>query len=263
MSLLLENISVSLGGGKSKRPILQHANLHCAPGELVALCGANGAGKSTLLKTITGDIAYSAGSVSFSGIAANRLDNESLARHRAVMEQQVSMVFPFSVREIIALGLTFCRCEVRKREITQEVVELFDLHSLLDNDYTQLSGGQQQRVQLARVVAQILQSDLAHKYLLLDECTSAMDIAMMHTTFANLKTLCQQGIGMVAVVHDINLASLYADRIVFVAEGTTLMDGKPEAVINVDSIKRVFNADVLLSEHPQTQKPMIMQAMAL
>ena len=252
MAIDITNASIHI----HNKPILQQVNFRCEANQFVAICGPNGAGKSTLLKAIAGDIPYT-GHLSINNREVNQLKAKELAALRAVMPQQVSMTFGFPVKDIIDMGLIFCETLAKKEQIIEQVKDLFQLASIWHKSYLDLSGGQQQRCQLARVVGQILQSSLPERYLLLDECSSAMDLSMMHEAFAALKSLCQLNIGVVAVVHDINLASHYADKICFIHNQSTELQGPPSEMVNADIIREVFKIETCVLDHPVHQHPII------
>ncbi len=253
MSIDINNLSIQLSGNTIIRP----SSFSCHTGELIALCGANGAGKSTILKAISGQLHYQ-GSITINGLEVRGLKEKALALHRAVMPQSVSMVFPFPVSGIIDMGLSFCKSVEQKENIRQDVKTMFHLNDIWHRSYTELSGGQQQRVQLARVIAQILQSEQEQRFLLLDECTSAMDIALMQEVFNVLSELKNQHIGIIAIIHDMNIASLYADRVILLNEQSIYSDGHPNKVITEKSIHDVFGANVDLHQSHNSGRPCIL-----
>ncbi len=253
MSIDINHLNIEL----SRKTIIRPSSFSCNTGELIALCGANGAGKSTILKAISGELPYK-GSISMNGLEVSQLKEKSLAMHRAVMPQSVSMVFPFPVHEIIDMGLSFCKSLEQKKNIREEVKTMFHLNDIWHRSYTELSGGQQQRVQLARVIAQILQSEQDKRFLLLDECTSAMDIALMQEVFNVLSELKKKNIGIIAIIHDMNIASLYADRIILLNEQSIYSDGHPNEVITQKSILDVFGANVDLHQSDNSGRPCIL-----
>ncbi len=253
MSIDIKNLSISLSGKR----IIDTIDMTCQGGELIALCGANGAGKSTILKAMSGDLPYQ-GDISINGLDVASSSEKALAQHRAVMPQSVNLIFPFPVDQIIDMGLVFCHSAEQKSAIKQRVKSLFHLQDIWQRDYTQLSGGQQQRVQLARVIAQVLQSDQKQRFLLLDECTSAMDIALMQEVFAVLSELKQEDIGIVAIIHDLNIASLYADRLILLKDQSIFSDGSPADTLNQTSILEVFGAKVDIHIHTEHGRPAIL-----
>lgn len=259
MTIIAENITVSV----NKKTLLKEANFNCEAGEVIALCGPNGAGKSTLLKALSGDLAYQSGFISLNNQPLHTYSNSDLALTRAVMPQNIELHFPFSSQQVIEMALLFTHTREAKSTIIDQVTELLSLGKLLHRNYCMLSGGEKQRIQLARVIAQLLQSSTSDKkFLFLDECTSAMDMAMMHQAFSVLKDISLRNIGIVAVIHDLNLASLYADKIVMIKDQTTAYCGSPDAVITKDIITHVFSTAVDIVPHPSFNCPIVLHAKA-
>ena len=256
MTLAIENLSVNIGA----KTILKNINLQCEAGQLITLCGPNGAGKSPLLKAITGEMSYSQGKISLQGNDMQKMSAQQLALKRAVLPQHVELAFAFSVEEVISIALLFTGDTREKQRILDTVIDMMELQSFIKRDYSSLSGGEKQRVQLARVLAQLMQpQSTGERFLLLDECTSAMDMAWMHKAFALLKQQTHNQIGIIAVVHDLNLASLYADKMVLLSDQQARFSGTPEEVITASIIKEVFATEVSVIEHPQQRRPVIIQ----
>lgn len=254
--LRAENISLYA----KQKILLKDIHFSCEPGQLIALCGPNGAGKSSLLKVLAGDIPTSAGEVFYNQQDIAQQSAQSLAKTRAVMPQSLQVSFNLSAFAVIEMGLMFCQSDNEKQTIIKKMAALLDIEHLLKRDYNGLSGGEQQRVQLARVIGQTQQQACtAQRYLLLDECTSAMDMAMMHKAFAVLRDIKKDNIGIVAVVHDLNLASLYADKIILLKQGQGHSEGCPHTVITQNTINSVFQTSVEVIQHPKHQKPVILQ----
>ncbi len=248
-----------------RKRILDDISFTCAPGEMVALCGPNGAGKSSLLKALAGDQRISGGHIQLNGIDLAQLSPAKMAQMRAVMPQHVDVAFSFKAISVVAMGLLFVPDPREKQAIIELVTGLLHLDSLLERPYQLLSGGERQRVQLARVIGQLLQQgDQQPRYLLLDECSSAMDMAMVHLAFSVIRQLVDDDhfgpVGVVAVVHDLNIASLYADRIVLLHDQQIDCDGSPEQVITRQQIEKVFRTPVAIIDHPEHHKPMIIQS---
>ena len=254
--LRANNISLYAG----QKNLVEDINFSCDPGEFIALCGPNGAGKSSLLNVLSGDIQSQKGEVFYQQHNLKNMTALNLAHIRAVMPQNMQVSFNLSAEAVIEMGLMFCRSNAEKQNIIAQMVELFDIKHLLKSAFNALSGGEQQRVQLARVIAQLQQAACTGpRYLLLDECTSAMDMAMMHKAFAVLRDIKQNNIGIVAVVHDLNLASLYADKIIMLKEGLGHSEGCPKSVITQQTINHVFQTSVEVIQHPKYNKPVILQ----
>lgn len=244
---------------KNRRQLLlDNVSLECQPGELVAIAGANGAGKTTLLKSLSGDIEVQKGSVAYAGLELGGMSAAERARHRAVMPQQTGITFPVLAKDIVRMGLYLTNSRKNQDDIIREVAGRFDIVHLLGRQYQQLSGGERQRVHLARVLGQMLQQDChAQRYLLLDECSSAMDMAVAHQVFACLRQLTGDGFGIVAIMHDINLASLYADTLVLMKKHRIVYSGSPVALLSREIIADVFGASVHIVPHPHCHRPMV------
>ncbi|MFC5475134.1 ATP-binding cassette domain-containing protein [Paraherbaspirillum soli] len=247
--------------------ILRNLNLHIPPGQIVALLGRNGAGKSTLLKAMSGEFhgllqtggAQLAGAVSLNGTSLAGLTPQALARMRAVLPQSVQFAFPFSALEIVLLG-----CyphnggnDLGERMIAVEALALAGAAQLAERDVTTLSGGELARVQLARVLAQLRprhvadESGLPPRYLLLDEPTAALDLAHQHQLLTTLRCLAGEwNIGVLAIMHDPNLAARYADQIAWLADGDLLAQGSPATTMTPDLVQACLGIKVEVVRQP-------------
>lgn len=233
--------------------------LHC--GELLAIVGPNGAGKSTLLKLLTGDLKPSSGSVEIEKKQLNRWSLAELAKRRSVLLQQSRLSFGFSVEEVVLMGRMPHNRGVETEQdytISAEALELVGLSAFSDRTYTTLSGGEQQRVQLARVLAQIWETPVdGGRYLLLDEPTNSLDLAYQQQVLRIAKQLAANGTGVLAILHDLNLAAQYADRIVMLKDGCIVAEGHPHEVLNAKTIEMVFATPVSVLSHPVTGLPLV------
>ncbi len=265
--LVADQVDVTLGGAK----ILKAVSLSLSEGELVTVVGPNGAGKSTLFGAMSGAVTPEAGMASLAGLALTDWAPEALARHRAVLPQNAELTFPFRVLEVVLLGRSPHQGQCKEeRDLTiarLAMLETETLH-LADRVYTTLSGGERQRVQLARVLTQIafceeaVPSDAASggRFLLLDEPTSSLDPAHQHATLQTAVRACERGIGVLAVLHDLNLAAMYADRIVMLKEGQIPAQGTPAEVLTEKLIEGVFDLPVKVLEHPSRNCPYVVAA---
>jgi iron complex transport system ATP-binding protein len=258
MSLVAINVSLSRG----KRVVLRGASLTIAPGELVALVGPNGAGKSTLLRTMADDLEPSSGEVLLGGIPLRDMKPHELARQRAVLTQNPSVGFDLIVEDIVALGrIPYAGMEsrARSRMIVREVLSLVGATPLADRTIHTLSGGEAQRVHLARAVAQIWRKPegTEERYLLLDEPFSALDVAWQHELIHLVCQLRGTTVGILAIVHDLNLAAQYADRIVILRDGAIVAEGTPAAVLNAETISAAFGVCTTICPHPTRQCPVV------
>lgn len=243
------------------RKILSEVSMTVQPGELVAVLGPNGAGKSTLLNALSGEQAAHAGDVSIGREDIRVMSSVKLAQKRALMPQKSSLGFPFVVREVVAMGRDPFRRGVeasQNRAAVAWALAETDTEHLADRVYTKLSGGEQQRVQLARVLAQIWRaSDDDPRFLLLDEPTSSLDLAHQHSILHLARRLAGKAVGVVAVVHDLNLAALYATRVVVLSHGRIVADGAPVDILEPKLIAEVFNLSVHSIADPGSNRRLI------
>ena len=245
VALVADQLSVSLSG----RSVLQDISLRILPGEVLVIVGPNGAGKSTLLRVLSGEMDPEHGTASINGIPIKEMSAAGLARHRSLMPQHASLTFPFKVRDVVAMGRDPFRDEADHDADNAAItwgMNATDVTALTDRPYTRLSGGEQQRVQLARVLTQSWRQagSVTPRYLLLDEPTASLDLAHQHATLHLAKELASEGAGVVAVVHDLNLAALYADRVAVLSQGSLAALGTPDNVLMPDLIEEVFGLQV-------------------
>lgn len=250
-----DNVTVRLAG----RPVLSQVGLAVRPGTLTVLAGPNGAGKSTLLKLLTGEMEPTAGSVTLDGKPLRDIGPATLATRRAVLPQASELAFPFTVGEVVRLGV-----EAGGRRASAEAIHAalarVELQGFAGRFYGELSGGEQQRVHLARVLAQTGQAvaDRTPRYLFLDEPVSSLDIRHQIAVLAIAREFARAGGGVLAVLHDLNLAAGFADRLVLLAKGRVAGDGSPSSVITDDSITRVFGVCLRVGALPPSSIPFIL-----
>ena len=244
MTLRAERTALRLGAAE----VLKDVSVEVASGTVTALVGPNGAGKSSLLRVLSGEIASPG--VTMDGTPLSQLDIRELARRRSVMTQTASMAFDFLVCEVLAMGWVD---EARQSSAAalHEVVEACRLRSLLDRRFNTLSAGERQRVQFARCWLQIWRGhgDDASRYLLLDEPTSNMDL---HHELLVLRLACRASttnVGVLVVLHDLNQAARFADRVALMADGTMVANGPPEAVLTSAALSRVYQTPVCVEHH--------------
>lgn len=206
------------------------------PGEFFSVLGKNGAGKSTLFKAICGEMTAT-GTRLFHQRDMVEWPKTQLARHLAVLPQSSSLNFPFSVREVVALGLIPLSIGTQQgQQLVTEKLQLTDTLRFADRSYLSLSGGERQRVHLARVLVQLSQAEQS-PLLLLDEPTSAQDLAQQHQLLSLTRTLCHQhNVTALVIMHDLNLSMLYSDRVGILDQGRFSSIGPPAEVLNADSI---------------------------
>lgn len=242
------------------RQVLDHVDitLHC--GEVVALLGPNGAGKSTLLKLLCGEMS-GVGQLNYFGIPATQWAAEQLANHLGILPQQSSLSFPFTAQEVAELGaipLNLARKEVER--VARHYMQKTDVLHLASSLYPALSGGEKQRLHLARVLTQLHQAG-EQRILMLDEPTSALDLAHQHNTLQLARQLAdEQACAVVIVLHDLNLAAQYADRLVLLHQGKIVCDAPPWQALTAQRIKQVYGYEALVAAHPNRDFPMVYPA---
>jgi iron complex transport system ATP-binding protein len=224
---LLDNVSVALCGG-----------------ETVAIVGPNGAGKSTLLRSLSGDQHVSDGAIYLKGRPLASFTPRELAQHRAVLSQHVNVSFPFLVEDIILMGAGEQPRAAVQSLVDQAIAEL-DLEAFRHREMTTLSGGEQQRAHFARVLVQLAcgESDHGPGILLLDEPTSSLDLRHQISLLEIAKRRAADGFAVIAVLHDLNLAIRFADRVVVLNNGHLHADGPTAETITADLIKTVFKVE--------------------
>jgi iron complex transport system ATP-binding protein len=245
-----------------QRAIIRKANLCVAPGSFTAILGPNGAGKSSLLKILTGDLNCPHGYVSFNGKNIRELSANELSKIRAVMPQHTFVTFPFRVREVVELGLLNSNVKAPAC-ILDEVMNAVNVSHLDGVYYGDLSGGEKQRVQLARVLAQIWAPAPYPRYLLLDEPSSSLDIGQQHAIMQAVSRLKSKNIGILAIIHDLNLALAYADQLIWMKEGEVLEAGSATETLREDLLGYIYDHPVRLMHDPVTQKPIVLTSPSL
>jgi len=252
--LQLDNIAAAPWG----EPVLADISLSLPAGRVLAVLGGNGAGKSSLLRLVAGDIAASRGRASFAGQALGDWPRRQLATRLACLPQFSSLSFPFSVEEVVLLGRTpHSSGRQQDRLIAQQAMQATDTLGLRHRLYTQLSGGERQRVQLARVMAQILDRCDQGCLLLLDEPTTALDLNHQQQLQATVADLAGRGCAVLLVVHDVNLAAAMADQLLVLDRGRCAAQGSPGEVLTPALFRDLFHADVLIGEHPDGGRPLV------
>ena len=234
------------------KALLSDVSLSIAPGEAVALVGPNGAGKSTLLRILAGEMACSEGEIRLKGRAPRFYGARALALHRAVLSQSPVVTFPFSVREIVQMGGGEVRGAAVNALVDSALAEV-DLEGFQDRIIGTLSGGEQQRAHFARVMVQLTCGMAAHGpgVLLLDEPTASLDLRHQLDLVAAIGRRCDDGVAVIAVLHDLNLAARLAKRIIVLQQGRTVADDTPANTITDEIAREVFEvADAVLRMPP-------------
>lgn len=252
---------INAGLNISHKTLLQEVSLSVAPGEFLAICGPNGAGKSSLMRLISGELAPSAGKVHWHGQALADWPLLKLARQRALMQQRAEVGFDYSAIEIILLGRhPHHQGGSRPQDIEIAMAALQEVNAshLAAQIYSTLSGGEQARIQMARVLAQIWEASAGPRLLLLDEPTAALDPRQQHRILEIARRWANKGdVAVIAIVHDLNLAAQYADRIALMRDGRLQAIGDVSSIMTPAAVEACFDLPCILLSHPDGGTPMI------
>jgi iron complex transport system ATP-binding protein len=230
---------------KSKA-LLSSVSLEVRPGEVLAIVGPNGAGKSTLLGALAGDLRPSGGEVSFDGVSLSRMSSLALARRRAVVRQRSELAAELTVAEVVALGDVTPRGAAARHVAVMAQLRVVGLDRFADRKYPTLSGGERARVHLARALVQLGPGrDTA---LLLDEPTAALDPQQQHRIGKILREVAGRGVAVAVILHDLLLASCYADRVAVLAGGELLTCAATTEALAPSVLRRAFDVEFELVE---------------
>ncbi|ESX29787.1 heme ABC transporter ATP-binding protein [Mesorhizobium sp. M1148] len=252
------DVSVAIGGKR----IVANVDFVARPGEIAAVVGPNGSGKTTFLKALSGDLAF-VGTVAVNGRDLTAMRPVEAATVRAVLPQAATLSFPFTVHEVVRLGLIGGRSGVLPGEddrLPERALARVDLDGFAGRFYQELSGGEQQRVQLARVLCQVWAPVLDGKprYLYLDEPVSSLDIKHQLIIMNIARDFARRGGGVIAILHDLNLTAMYADRIFVMHRGRLAADGSPQEVLSDDLIEKVFDCRLRVGVLPAANMPFVL-----
>ncbi|MCB9766287.1 MAG: heme ABC transporter ATP-binding protein [Alphaproteobacteria bacterium] len=242
-----EGVTVVAGG----RRILDGVTLTLRPGELLAVVGPNGAGKSTLLRTLAGELRPAKGTVTLDGRPLPAWPPRDLARRRAVLSQSTRVAFAFTALDVVRMGRgphVQGRERPEDRRIAREALRRVGLEGFEERAVDTLSGGERQRVHLARVLAQI-DGDGPTRYLLMDEPTAAQDLRFQHEVLSCARARAAEGLGVLAVLHDLNLAARYADRVALMDRGVLLHCSIPVEVLHPERLSAVYGLPLAVHRH--------------
>ncbi len=252
--LTVENTIVSYG----KRRVLKGVSLNVESGEVLALIGPNGSGKSTLIRAVSGVVPIESGSIRVDGKSLSQLSTIERARYLSVVPQARNMPPAFSVYESILLGRTpylgwLGRAGEHDHERVRYALQRTKMDALADRMVGELSGGEQQRVLLARALAQDT------PVMLLDEPTTHLDLQHREGLVHLVRELAKsRNLAVLMVLHDLNMASLYADRVSLLVDGAIEASGVPEDVLTAETLSRVYNVPVHVIPHPEYGNPLIL-----
>ncbi len=238
--------------------ILDSVDVHLGYGEFLAIVGPNGAGKSSLLSILASEV-KSKHRILFKDKNITEWKVNDLSKHKAKFSQHNSNDIPLEVKDVVMMG----RYPYFDAQPAQEDYEAMnnmmyetDVFHLKEREYNTLSGGEKQRVHLSRVMAQ-LQNEIAHKVLFLDEPLNNLDVKHQYKALEIIKKFTEKANSAMVVLHDLNLAAQYADKVLLMKSGRVAACGTPAEVFTAENISEAYNFPCTICEHPITAKPMI------
>lgn len=235
MSIDVKNIEISYGAEE----ILKNVSLNCNSQEFIGIIGPNGSGKSTLLKCIYRILKPSYGCVYIDGVPLESISIRDSAKKIAVVSQHNDYSFEFTVRDIVLMGRsphkrTMERDNLNDYRIVEEALDIVNMKSYANRNFSTLSGGERQRVILARALAQNT------PYLILDEPTNHLDISHQLQMLKTIKGLNKI---VISAIHDLNIAAMFCDRIYALSDGKIVGEGKPEEILTSNFIFKIYNVE--------------------
>ena len=246
MSLQATALRYAIG----RKPVLKGVDFLARPGEVSAIVGPNGSGKTTLLRALTGEVAAE-GRISLNGRDIQLAKPYDLAAQRGVLPQASALAFPFTVIEVVRMGVQAGLHATHPR-LAETALETVGLAGYGNRFVQELSGGEQQRAQLARVLAQVWDPvvDATPRWLFLDEPVSSLDIGQQLGVMQLVRSYADRGGGVVAVMHDLNLTAMFADRVTLMQAGQARAAGTVEEVLTDDILSAAYGCRVRVNAAP-------------
>lgn len=251
MSVRCESIDINL----NKREILKNISIEVKEKEILSIIGPNGAGKSTLLRSLAGDINPTNGNIFYDEININQIDIQERAFTRSVMSQLQPIAFDFSVKEIVEMGW-IDRGESKYADqfddAVKEVILKCGVKDLIDRNFNNLSGGEQRRIHFARTLLQLWRPSNSSdpKYLFLDEPTANLDLTYEIKLLNIVKDVAQEGAGVILVLHDLNLAAKFSDKVAILKGGLLIDIGLPKDILKSTLLSDIYEIKVEVKNDP-------------
>ena len=254
--LAADRVSLEIDGVR----LVREVSVQVRPGRITAIMGPNGAGKTTLLRLLAGDVAPDTGSITFDGQPLENVSIIERARRRAVVPQRSSIAFGFSVLETVLIGRYphgGDRARTTDIRIARHALARAGVAPFESRLVPTLSGGELARVMLARALAQI-DGNGGPRYLLLDEPTGSLDPAHQHHVLRLMRDVARENeVGVLIILHDLNLAARYADEIVLMRDGTVTAHGAGDEVLTPALIAATFDVEAVIVPHPSGSRSVI------
>jgi len=251
---LLEVTGIS--SGYKDKLVIKDVSFNISEGEFIGLIGPNGAGKSTLFKTLTGILPLLKGNIFYRRIDLTGMSYNERAKKIAVLPQIFKIQFSYSVEEFILLGRfphldKFSLSSWKDRVVTDKIIDMLSLRRIRKKKINETSGGELQKVLIAQAFVQ------EPELLLLDEPTSHLDIGNQVEIMDILRNFNREGLTVISVLHDLNLASEYCNRLILLNDGEVVKDGAPREVMDYELIEHVYKTRVVIKENPYSKKPFL------
>lgn len=241
------NITFSSSGKQILRPV----SLSFDKAELVVILGPNGAGKSTLLQLLAGLFKPTSGEITYADRDLNAWDITELARQRSYLHQHNTVFGAFTVEDIVEMGrypYFDMKPSKKDQQLVEQTITDMELHSRRKQVYQTLSGGEQQRIQFARAILQLQDTeneDLDKKVLFLDEPLNNLDLHYQYSLMWQARNkIVDKGGVVIAVLHDINMAYQFADRILILKDGNLVVDDATEEALDPKVLGTIFDIEV-------------------
>jgi len=239
--------------------ILKNIDISLEYGEFLAIVGPNGAGKSSLLSILANEVKSDNPDILFKNKPVHDWKISELSMHKAKFSQHNSNDIPLEVKDVVMMGrYPYFDAQPREEDYdaSDRMMQETDVIHLKDREYNTLSGGEKQRVHLSRVMAQ-LQNPIAHKVIFLDEPLNNLDVKHQYKALEIIKNFTRKGNSAVVVLHDLNLAAQYADKVLLMKSGKAAAYGKPGEVFTAEHITDAYNFPCTICPHPIHHNPMI------
>lgn len=256
--LQVDNISVKVG---RKGPTLLHdVSLKAAAGEFIVVLGANGAGKSTLLRAIGGGLDVASGTICWKDRLVKDWDLADMALERGFLDQHSTVPFAFTAREVVMMG-RYPHLDKAAGPMdavaVDRALDVMRAMPYMHRTMPSLSGGEQKRIHIARIIAQLENGKNEATLMLLDEPLNDLDVKHQHALLAFAQSRTRAGHCVVAVLHDVNMASQYADRIILMGKGMVIAQGTPSEVLKANNLSVAYDMDAHVTTHPITGSPWV------
>ena len=255
-SAALGTTELSIHYPNAPEPALDSVSMTVPRGCFYAVLGPNGSGKSTLLRALLGMVPHQAGQAHVFGRPVSDWDRRALAREAGVVSQSESLAFPITVRELVAMGrypyLGALQSETpTDKEAISKAMRVCDIESLAQRFLSTLSGGEIQRTRVARALAQ------EPNVLLLDEPTASLDVRHEMEILELLRASVDDGMTVFLITHHLDLAARFADRLLLLDRGTVAAEGEPQEVLREETLERVYEWPISVSNDPATGAPRV------